>query len=178
MWAGFLIEEWIMPKIRHPTLSYVYLMVFLRAILALRVLRVAHLTKRSRSMKVRPYTRILISWWWWRLRCWRWMMMRCWRRWWGVDNVMMVRRWQWCTGVDDDEVLMTMMLLGDDAVNPSELQGDGPVDGVRVHGHIGVRQRGLHLWDPVLYPRFPRCPPGHLVGCHHTHYCRVRVGFV
>ncbi|KAL8612572.1 hypothetical protein ACOMHN_053637 [Nucella lapillus] len=52
MWVGLALEDIIVPSIRQAHQGHVYLLLVMRAVLALRVLRVLHLTKRFQSMKV------------------------------------------------------------------------------------------------------------------------------
>ncbi|XP_070204631.1 potassium voltage-gated channel protein Shaw-like [Littorina saxatilis] len=52
MWVGLALEDLIVPSIREASHSHVYLILTMRAVLALRVVRVLHLTKRFESMKV------------------------------------------------------------------------------------------------------------------------------
>ena len=46
------MEDFIVPSVREASRGHVYLILTMRAVLALRVVRVLHLTKRFESMKV------------------------------------------------------------------------------------------------------------------------------
>ena len=52
MWVGLALEDFIVPSVREASRGHVYLILTMRAVLALRVVRVLHLTKRFESMKV------------------------------------------------------------------------------------------------------------------------------
>nr|KAG5713171.1 hypothetical protein BaRGS_007698 [Batillaria attramentaria] len=54
IWVGLVLEDFIVPGITEAAQSqgHVYLLLTMRAVLALRILRVLHLTKRFQSMKV------------------------------------------------------------------------------------------------------------------------------
>jgi hypothetical protein len=60
MWFGAFVEEFVLPTLRDLANHHVYLILFLRSVLALRVLRVVHLTKRSRSMKVSTVIHVVV----------------------------------------------------------------------------------------------------------------------